>query len=145
MDRIESDRKNSLASASLIKLEDKTKWPENKKKSSQEEINEGSENINPRVNVVRAIVTYVDANLAYQFADALEDSNIMLSLATCFFGATVSFLIAFITSQTSSQSILFGTSTIFCVLLTIIFLVLTVRNKNKVKKTKKRLVKDSEK
>lgn len=139
MSRIASDKKNSLASASLIKLEDKTKWPENKEKANKEKIKEVTENIDPRVNVVRAIVTYVDANLAYQFADALEDSNIMLSFATGFLGATVSFLIAFITSQTSSQSILFGTSSVFCFLLTIIFVLLTFRSMSKVKKTKKRL------
>ena len=126
-----SDKKHSFAS--LINLEDKEKWSENKEKVNKED----NKDFIPSWNVLRGKIKYVDANLAYQFADALEDSNIMLSFSSGFFGAMVSFLIAFITSQTPSQSILFGTSSVFCFLLTIIFVVLTVRSMSKVKKTKK--------
>ena len=105
-----------------------------------------AEKIDPTVHIVPIEVTLADVNLMYQHVYALEDVNIMVAFATFFGGATVSFFIALVTSQTSSQSILFCTSTIFSMLSTIIFFVLTIRKKGKIKEIQKRLFyqKDSE-
>ena len=96
----------------------------------------------PVWSVVKSQIRYVDASLVFQFVDAAEDVNIMLGFTTLFLGSTLSFATSLITAQTPTQTTLLGTSTAFSLLLTLIFLILTARAKNRAKETKKKLFVD---
>lgn len=98
----------------------------------------------PKWSVLRSHVQYVDANLAYRFADASEDVNIVLGFATLFLGAGLSFVASLIAAQTPSQRVLYGTFTGFCILLTLIFGVLTRRVYNRAKEVKKQILASGE-
>jgi len=93
----------------------------------------------PEWSVLRSRVQYVDANLAYKFADASQEVNIMLGFTTLFLGAALSFIASLITAETSSELVLFGTSTGFSLLLTIIFGILARRAGGRAKIAKEQL------
>lgn len=80
----------------------------------------------PSYTVVRPEIQYVDANIAYRFADASQEMNIMLGFTTLFLGSAISFIVSWFTSSDSKDIILYGTAAIFCVISTIIFIVLTI-------------------
>jgi hypothetical protein len=93
----------------------------------------------PDWSVVRSEVRYVDANLAYRFADATQDANIMLGFTTLFLGSAIGFGASLVTAEKAEQKSIFGTSLAFTTILTIIFFVLTLKFMKKLAEIKREL------
>ncbi len=97
----------------------------------------------PEWSVLKTKVQYVDANLAYKFADASSDTNILFGFTTLFLGAFLSFLVsAFLAKEEFSKTI-FWTATAFSFLATLIFAILAKRADNRAKDVKKMLFPES--
>ena len=112
---------------------------EEKSSSEEEALIDAAELFTPDWSVMRSEVCYVDANLAYHFADATQNANIMLGFTTLFLGSAIGFGSSLATSNTKSQRNIFSTSLIFTIILTIIFLILTVKFMRKSPEIKNKL------
>jgi hypothetical protein len=93
----------------------------------------------PRWSVKPAHVQYVDANLAFRFADASQDLQVVLGFTTLFLGAAISFAISIFTAKSPSELILFCTATGFSLVFSVILGILTVRANNQLRRVKEQL------
>ena len=93
----------------------------------------------PEWSVLRSRIQYVDANLAYKFADASTDTNVLLAFTTLFLGAFLSFMISAVLAIDVYSQTIFWTATIFCLVTTLIFGFLSKRADDRAKEVKKQL------
>jgi hypothetical protein len=89
----------------------------------------------PRMSVIRGHVKYIDANLAYKYADQQSDFNTLIGLTTLFLGtgiaSAVSLGVSLAVASGDLAIALHATVTVMSLFVTIIFGFLALRARRK--------------